>query len=100
MAQAPVGSHHALPLTPAQLQQQAQINAHATEQAKRRSTKPTDKTMPDGVEDVIVGDGVQKYKELREFERHLDATTTRKRLDVVDSVSRNPKVQFSFPLSR
>ncbi|KJR85433.1 uncharacterized protein SPSK_08882 [Sporothrix schenckii 1099-18] len=67
--------------------QQAQNNA--IEAAKRRSRKPTDKTMPDGVEDVVVGDGVQRYRDLRDFERRLDATMTRKRLDIVDSVQRN-----------
>jgi hypothetical protein len=71
--------------------QQAQNNA--IEAAKRRSRKPTDKTIPDGVESVVVGDSVQRYRDLRDFERRLDATMTRKRLDIVDSVQRNgPKV--------
>lgn len=49
--------------------------------------------MPDGVEGVIVGDGLQRYRDLRDFERRLDATMTRKRLDIVDSVQRHgPKV--------
>lgn len=59
--------------------------------AKRRSRKPTDKNMPDGAEDWVIGDGVARYKDLRDFERRLDATMTRKRLDIVDSVSRNAK---------
>lgn len=70
-----------------------QAQNHAIEVAKRRSRKPTDKTMPDGVESVVIGDGVQRYRDLRAFERRLDATMTRKRLDIMDSVQRNgPKV--------
>lgn len=61
------------------------------EAAKRRANKPTDKTMPDGVEDSVIGDGVQRYKDLRDFEKRLDAAMTRKRLDIVDSVDRHPK---------
>lgn len=72
----------------AQQQQVAQQQNMAMEAAKRRSRKPTDKTMPDGVDNVIIGDGVQRYRELRDFERRLDATMTRKRLDVVDSIQR------------
>ena len=84
--------HHGPQLTQAQLQQQAQQQQMLTEQAKRRSRKPTDKEMPDGIEDIIIGDGVQKYKELRDFERRLDATITRKRLDIIDSINKNTKV--------
>lgn len=83
------GPQHPVPV--AQLAQQQQAAQQASELAKRKSRKPTDKSMPDGVEDCIIGDGVQRYKELRDFERRLDATMTRKRLDIVDSVSRNAK---------
>ncbi len=87
------GPHHAIPVSQAQLQQQQAVQHMATEQAKRRSRKPTDKSVPEGVENVIIGDGVQRYRDLRDLERRLDATMTRKRLDMVDSVSRNPKVR-------
>lgn len=83
--------HNAPQLTQAQLQQQAQQQQMATEEAKRRSRKPTDKNMPDGVDDIIIGEGVKKYKDLRDFERRLDATMTRKRLDIIDSINRNAK---------
>lgn len=56
------------------------------ERAKRRSEKPTDRNMPDGVEEMIVGDGVQQYKRLREMERKLDAIMMRKKLDQQDSL--------------
>ncbi|KAF6832499.1 SWI/SNF and RSC complexes subunit ssr3 [Colletotrichum musicola] len=63
-----------------------------SELAKRRSRKPTDKTLPDGVEDCIADAEVaQRYKELRDFERRLDATMTRKRLDIVEAVGRTAK---------
>ncbi|KAI9674103.1 MAG: SWI/SNF complex component snf12 [Caeruleum heppii] len=55
------------------------------------SLKPTDRTIPDGVEDCIVGDGVAQYRELRELERKLDAVMTRKRMDVQDNVGRDVK---------
>jgi chromatin remodeling complex protein RSC6 len=86
------GPHPQVPLTQAQIAQQQQVQAHASELAKRRSRKPTDKNIPDGVEDSIVdATGVQRYKELRDVERRLDATMTRKRLDVVEAASRNNK---------
>lgn len=84
------GPHPSVPLTQAQIAQQQQAQAHASELAKRRSRKPTDKNIPDGVEDCIVDpEGVQRYKDLREVERYLDATITRKRLDVSDNANRN-----------
>jgi hypothetical protein len=87
------GPHPSVPLTQAQIAQQQQAQAHASELAKRRSRKPTDKNIPEGVEDSIVdADGVQRYKELRDIERRLDATITRKRLDIVDYTSRGSKV--------
>ncbi|KAH0536293.1 hypothetical protein FGG08_006831 [Glutinoglossum americanum] len=84
-------SHPQVALTPAQQQAQQQAAAQERELAKRRSRKPTDKNIPDGVEDVIVGDGVKRYRELREVERRLDAAMMRKRLDIQDSVNRNVK---------
>lgn len=73
----------------AQQQQQA---AMQVEMAKRRSKKPTDKNLPDNIDECTIGDMAAKYRELRDFERRLDATMTRKRLDIVDSVNRSVKV--------
>jgi SWI/SNF-related matrix-associated actin-dependent regulator of chromatin subfamily D len=78
--------------TPAQLQAHKAAQDHASEQAKLRSQKPTDKNVPDGVEDVVIGDGVEQYKKLREVERRLDAAIMKKRLDIQDSVNRSMKV--------
>jgi len=63
-----------------------------TEKAKKRTANPVDKNIPEGVEDCVIGDGVQRYRELRELERKLDSTMMRKRLDIQDSVNRNVKV--------
>jgi SWI/SNF-related matrix-associated actin-dependent regulator of chromatin subfamily D len=83
------GPHHNMSITPQQMQQH---QAAANEMAKRRSRKPTDKTLPTGVDECVIGDGAQRYRELQDFERRLDATMTRKRLDIVDSVTRSVKV--------
>ncbi|OKL62972.1 hypothetical protein UA08_01562 [Talaromyces atroroseus] len=61
------------------------------EASLRRSRKPTDKNMPDGLEDFVIGDGVQEYKRLREIEKRLDSSMVRKRLDIQDSLSRSMK---------
>jgi SWI/SNF-related matrix-associated actin-dependent regulator of chromatin subfamily D len=59
--------------------------------AQRRSRKPNDRNMPEGVEDLVIGDVVQQYKDLRDVERKLDSTMMRKRLDIQDSIHRNVK---------
>ncbi|KAI0403032.1 hypothetical protein F4802DRAFT_573486 [Xylaria palmicola] len=85
------GPHPQVPLTQAQVLQQQQIAALQFENAKRRSRKPTDKNLPDGIDDSIIGDVAQRYRDLRDYERRLDATMTRKRLDIVDAVTRSVK---------
>lgn len=72
-------------------QRVAQLQAET--RARTRSRKPTDKNIPEGVEDCVIGDGVQRYRDLRELERRLDSTMVRKRLDIQDSVNRNVKVR-------
>jgi len=49
--------------------------------------------MPDGVEELVIGDGVQQYKDLREVERKLDYAMMRKRLDIQDPFNRIIKRQ-------
>lgn len=83
-------------LTPAQLTQQRDAQREASERAKMRARKPTDKNIPEGVEECIIGDGVQRYRDLRELERKLDSTMMRKRLDVQDAVNRNVKVRLVY----
>ncbi|KAJ3567482.1 hypothetical protein NPX13_g6754 [Xylaria arbuscula] len=86
------GPHHQMPaVSQAQQARNQQEAALQFEMAKRRSRKPTDKNLPDGIDDCIVGDVSKNYRELRDFERRLDATMTRKRLDIVDAVNRSAK---------
>jgi SWI/SNF-related matrix-associated actin-dependent regulator of chromatin subfamily D len=88
------GPHPGVPLTQAQIAQQQQAQAQATELAKRRSRKPTDKNIPDSVDDCIVNpEAAHRYKELRDIERLLDATITRKRLDVLQNTRHPTKVR-------
>ncbi|KAI1256703.1 hypothetical protein MGN70_001828 [Eutypa lata] len=83
--------HHQTPPSQAQIAQQQQQQHIQHEMARRRSRKPTDKNLPDGVDDCTIGDMAVRYRELRDYERRLDATMTRKRLDIVDSVNRSVK---------
>jgi SWI/SNF-related matrix-associated actin-dependent regulator of chromatin subfamily D len=69
----------------ANMQAQQRAEAERREKMRRIAKNPTDKNIPEGVEDICIGDGVARYKELREVERNLDATMMRKKLDVMDS---------------
>ena len=85
-----IAGPHSQP-APSNAQLMAQRNAAMMENelAKRRARKPTDKNIPEGVENIIVGDGVAQYKDLREVERRLDAVMMRKRLDLQSSRQQN-----------
>ena len=75
-------------------QQMQQRNAAIEHQlAQRRARKPTDRNMPEGIDDLVIGEGVKQYKELREMEKKLDHAMARKRLEIQDSFSRNIKRQ-------
>ena len=65
-----------------QQQQAALAERQKREEAMKRSQKPVDRNLPDGLDDIVIGDGVQRYKAMREVERKLDALMMRKRLDV------------------
>ncbi|KAI8935186.1 hypothetical protein NX059_007778 [Plenodomus lindquistii] len=67
------------------VQAQQRAENERREKMRRIAKNPTDKNIPEGVEDVCIGDGVARYKQLREVERTLDATMMRKKLDVMDS---------------
>lgn len=69
----------------ANMQAQQRAEAERREKMRRIAKNPTDKNIPEGVEEICIGDGVTRYKELREVERNLDATMMRKKLDVMDS---------------
>jgi SWI/SNF-related matrix-associated actin-dependent regulator of chromatin subfamily D len=55
---------------------------------KIRAGTPSDRNLPDGIEDIVIGNGVQEYKRLREIERKLDAVMMRKRLELQDQRQR------------
>ena len=67
-----------------QLKRDEEARRSAREAAARRARIPTDKNIPEGVEDLIIGDGVKQYKDMREVERRLDAVMMRKRLDLLE----------------
>lgn len=83
-------SSHQTQISAAQMAAQHQAALSERELAKRRARKPTDKTIPDGVEEIVPNARV--YGELREMERRYDAAIMRKRLDIQDAVNRNVKV--------
>jgi SWI/SNF-related matrix-associated actin-dependent regulator of chromatin subfamily D len=73
-------------------QQQMAPPPHVVNEQKMKARRPTDKCLPDGIEDCTVDpEFVNKYNEARELERRLDATITRKRLDLAHSTNRHPK---------
>ena len=75
-------------------QQAAQRNAAIEHQlAQRRARKPTDRNLPDGLEDIVIGDGVEQYKKLQAAEKRLDALMARKRLEIQDNINKNVKRQ-------
>ena len=61
------------------------------DEKSRKARAPTDLSLPDGIEETVLGDGVQQYKTLQEFERKLDATMMRMRLQIQDNLYRRPK---------
>lgn len=75
-------------MTPQQAEAARQETVRRAQIAKQQSKKPTDREIPEELADVIVGDGVQRYKKLRDVERRLDATMMRKRLDIQDQLHR------------
>ncbi|KAJ5909003.1 hypothetical protein N7495_001685 [Penicillium taxi] len=64
---------------------------HPNDAALRRSRKPTDKNIPAGVEEAVIGEVVQQYNHLHDLEKRLDAAIVRKRLDIQDSISKTVK---------
>lgn len=75
-------------LTQADIQRQHLERTRQQDLARRQSKKPTDRDVPEELSEVVVGDGVEKYKQLRDVERKLDAVMMRKRLDVSDNLQR------------
>jgi SWI/SNF-related matrix-associated actin-dependent regulator of chromatin subfamily D len=61
---------------------------HRQEALRRISATPTDREIPDGVDERVIGDVAQRYRALREVERKLDAIMMNKRLAAKDSGQR------------
>ena len=76
------------PPTQQQMEQYRHEQNRRLELARRQSKKPTDREIPDELAEVIVGDGIDRYKKLRDVERRLDAVMMRKRLDISDNTQR------------
>ena len=86
----------------AQQQQQRERLAHAQQAAfewkerqqrsLQRAKRPTDTMLPEGIAEVVVGDGVAQYKRMREVERRLDAVVVRKMLELQEQDGRVPSV--------
>lgn len=91
MMPAPASQQQGAPAHPQAAAQRGHHAPNPAEAALRQSRKPTDKELPDGIEDAVIGDSAEQYKRLREMERKLDATMMKKRLDIQDSVNRNAK---------
>ncbi|SZF06390.1 unnamed protein product [Blumeria hordei] len=89
----PMGAttHAPGPMTPAAVPAPVTVAMPAHDRLKFSSRKPTDTNLPDGLDALTIGDGVQRYAQLKEVERRLDSTITRKRLDIQDFVNRNVK---------
>jgi SWI/SNF-related matrix-associated actin-dependent regulator of chromatin subfamily D len=64
--------------------QQAQIEAKRDAYQRHIATVPTDRDIPDGVEDLAIGDVVQRYDALRKVEKKLDSLIMQKRLETKD----------------
>ncbi|KAF2193844.1 hypothetical protein K469DRAFT_549741 [Zopfia rhizophila CBS 207.26] len=91
-----VVNHHQAPQHPGHghIQAQQRAEQEKREKLRRQSKHPTDKNIPDGVDEICVGDGVPRYRQLREIERTLDATMMRKKLDISDSVFRTSAPRY------
>ena len=88
------GAHHTAQTQQLMAQRQvdrASADKEMADRERNRAKKPTDRNMPDGVEEFIVGDGVQEYKKLRDMERRLDAVMMRKRLELQEQRPQAPE---------
>jgi SWI/SNF-related matrix-associated actin-dependent regulator of chromatin subfamily D len=89
----PAGPHpqaHPNVINQQHIQQQREIQMQH-QLAQRRSKKPTDRNLPEGIEKInpIIAELAGHYKALQEAERKLDMTMMRKRLDMQDTFNRH-----------
>lgn len=89
---ATAAAQHAQQLQNATAQQRHALLEHQS--AQRRAKRPTDKTLPDGIDELLVTPTLaQQYRDLRDAERRLDYSMMRKRTDLTDTFNRTVKRQ-------
>lgn len=93
------GHPHSAPQAQYASTQRSAVPPMDTDPSTRKASQPTDRTMPDGMDPLIIGDGVQQYQRLRELERRLDAIMMRKKLDMQDSMYQQVKRQRTMRIS-
>ncbi|KAF2149350.1 hypothetical protein K461DRAFT_270954 [Myriangium duriaei CBS 260.36] len=74
-------------------QQEAEARRREREAAHRISKRPADRNIPNEIAEITIGDGVERYKKLRDMERRLDATMMHKRLDLTDPYRQRTEVE-------
>lgn len=76
--------------TAAAQQQEMQLRQqHAQREAQKRiARKPTERNLPDGIDELVIGDAPAQYRQLREIEQRYDAVMTRKRLEMQENITR------------
>lgn len=89
---AAAAAQHAQQMQSATAQQRHALLEHQS--AQRRAKRPTDKTLPDGIDELLVTPALaQQYRDLRDAERRLDYSMMRKRTDLTDTFNRTVKRQ-------
>lgn len=71
----------------AQQQQATHEELRRREAARRQARRPTDRGIPNELATVCIGDGVDRYRGLRDVERKLDAAMMQKRIDIFEDMN-------------
>ncbi|KAI9807141.1 MAG: hypothetical protein M1825_005859 [Sarcosagium campestre] len=78
---------------PAAVSQFATQEGHGWREEQARLTrKPTGLELPDGIDEMVPSELTQQYRDLRAYEKKLDATLMRKRLEIEDSYREPHKI--------
>lgn len=82
---------HGPALSAQQLQQQSLEELRRRDALRRKTSKPTDRNLPEELSEICIGDGVERYRRLRDVERKLDAVMMQKRLDISEGLTTSMK---------
>lgn len=83
---AAAAAQHQQQIQSATAQQRHALLEHQS--AQRRAKKPTDKNLPEGIDELLVAPSIgTQYRELRDAERRLDYQMMRKRTDLQDTLT-------------